>query len=101
MALISVGGLIFVNNLKDINWEDRIVGFTAFFTIMLILLTYSISDGLGFGIIFYTLMMLISRRGKRDKNPNVHRCRNFCRLFHFKSSYLAYYPLQRMPILLS
>ncbi len=69
MALISVGGLIFVNNLKDINWEDRIVGFTAFFTIMLILLTYSISDGLGFGIIFYTLMMLVSRRGKEIKLP--------------------------------
>ncbi len=69
MALISVGGLIFVNNLKDINWSDRIVGFTAFFTIMLIILTYSISDGLGFGLIFYTLMMLVSRRGKEIKLP--------------------------------
>lgn len=69
MALISVGGLIFVGNLKDINWNDRIVGFTAFFTVLLILLTYSISDGLGLGIIFYTLMMLVSRRGKEVKVP--------------------------------
>lgn len=69
MALISVGGLIFVGNLKDINWEDRIIGFTAFFTILLILLTYSISDGLGIGLILYVIMMLISRRGKEVKVP--------------------------------
>lgn len=69
MALISVGGLIFVGNLKDINWEDRIIGFTAFFTIMLILLTYSISDGLGFGLIFYVVMMLVSGRYKEVKLP--------------------------------
>lgn len=69
MALISVGGLIFVNSLKSINWEDRIIGFTAFFTVMLVLLTYSISDGLGLGIIFYTIMMLVSKRGKEIKVP--------------------------------
>ncbi|OQC11220.1 MAG: Guanine/hypoxanthine permease PbuG [Tenericutes bacterium ADurb.Bin087] len=69
MALITVGGLIFVGNLKDVNFEDRIIGFTAFFTIMLILLTYSISDGLGLGLIVYVIMMLVSRRGKEVKIP--------------------------------
>lgn len=69
MALISVGGLIFVGNLKDINFEDRIIGFTAFFTIMLILLTYSISDGLGLGLIMYVVMMLVSKRAKEVKVP--------------------------------
>ncbi|HZJ89159.1 MAG TPA: NCS2 family permease [Bacilli bacterium] len=69
MALISVGGLIFINNLKAINWEDRIVGFTAFFTIILILLTYSISDGLGIGLILYVIMMLVSKRAKEVKLP--------------------------------
>ena len=69
MALISVGGLIFINNLKAINWEDKIIGFTAFFTIMLILLTYSISDGLGIGLILYVVMMLVSKRAKEVKIP--------------------------------
>lgn len=69
MALIIVGGLIFVNNLKDINWNDRIIGFTAFFTVLLILLTYSISDGLGIGLILYVTMMVTSRRGKEVKLP--------------------------------
>ncbi|MDI9511045.1 MAG: NCS2 family permease [Bacillota bacterium] len=69
MALISVGGLIFVGNLKDVNFDDRIIGFTAFFTIMLILLTYSISDGLGLGLIMYVIMMFVSKRGKEVKIP--------------------------------
>lgn len=69
MALISVGGLIFAGNLKDINWEDRIIGFTAFFTILLILLTYSISDGLGIGLILYVIMMVASKRAKEIKAP--------------------------------
>jgi AGZA family xanthine/uracil permease-like MFS transporter len=69
MALISVGGLIFAGNLKDVNWEDRIIGFTAFFTVLLILLTYSISDGLGIGLILYVIMMLMSRRAKEVKIP--------------------------------
>lgn len=69
MALISVGGLIFVNNLKDINWKDTIIGFTAFFTVLLILLSYSISDGLGLGLIIYVLMMLAAKRGKEIRLP--------------------------------
>lgn len=69
MALISVGGLIFAGNLKGINWEDRIIGFTAFFTVLLILLTYSISDGLGIGIILYVVMMVASKRAKEIKIP--------------------------------
>jgi len=63
-ALVCVGASMFVGNLKDINWNDRIVGFTAFLTVVLVLLTYSISDGLGFGLIFYCLAMLVSKRGK-------------------------------------
>ncbi len=69
MALISVGGLIFVGNLKAVNFDDRIIGFTAFFTIMFVLLTYSISDGLGLGLILYVIMMLVSKRGKEVKIP--------------------------------
>ncbi len=63
-ALVSVGASMFAANLKEINWEDRIVAFTAFVTFLLIVLTYSISDGLGIGLIFYCVAMLISRRGK-------------------------------------
>jgi AGZA family xanthine/uracil permease-like MFS transporter len=63
-ALVSVGASMFFANLQAINWNDRLIGFTAFLTIIMIVLTYSISDGLGIGLIFYSIAMLVSKRGK-------------------------------------
>lgn len=63
-ALIIVGAMIFVNNFKDINFNDKIVGFTGFVTVIMVLLTYSISYGLGIGLIVYCVMMLFAHRGK-------------------------------------
>lgn len=63
MALIAVGAMMF-KDLKNINWDDKIVVFTTFLMIILMILTYSISDGLGLGLIFYCVMMLAAKRGK-------------------------------------
>lgn len=68
-ALVCIGGLIFVSNLKHIDWSNIIMGFTAFFTIMFMLFTYSISTGLGVGIILFVVMNLAS--GKRKDNNLV------------------------------
>ncbi|MEG0034523.1 MAG: NCS2 family permease [Bacilli bacterium] len=68
-ALVCVGGLIFANNLKSIKWESFTIGITAFFTIIFMVLTYSISTGLGVGIILYVLMNLAS--GKKEDNNAV------------------------------
>lgn len=65
MALISVGALMFFGNLRDINWDDRVVVYTAFITVVMMILTYSISDGLGFGLILYIAMMLARKQGKQ------------------------------------
>lgn len=67
MALVAVGAMMFSANLKDINWNDRIVTFTAFITITLMMLTYSLSNGLGIGLIMYVIMMLVAGRGKEIK----------------------------------
>ncbi|MEG0529376.1 MAG: NCS2 family permease, partial [Bacilli bacterium] len=45
------------------------IGITAFFTIIFMVLTYSISTGLGVGIILYVLMNLAS--GKKEDNNAV------------------------------
>ncbi len=63
-ALVSVGAMIFVNNLKDVEWNDAIVGFTAFITLIFTVLTYSISTGIGMGLISYCVMCLFARKGK-------------------------------------
>lgn len=63
LALISVGCLMF-GNLKEIDWQDNIVVITTFLIVILMILTYSVSDGLGIGLIAYCIMMLVSKRGK-------------------------------------
>ena len=68
-ALVSVGALIFVNNLKDINWKDSLIGFTAFLTIIFTVLTYSIAKGIGVGLIVYVIMNLFAKKHKEIKLP--------------------------------
>ncbi len=76
LALVAVGASMFTNNLKHINWDDAIIGITAFVTFILTLLTYSISEGLGFGLIVYILMMLVSKRYK-EINPFMYGIAGF------------------------
>ena len=63
LALVSVGCLMF-GNLKEIEWKDTIIVITTFLIVILMILTYSVSDGLGIGLIAYCIMMLVSKRGK-------------------------------------
>lgn len=63
LALVSVGCLMF-GNLKEIEWKDTITVITTFLIVILMILTYSVSDGLGIGLIAYCIMMLVSKRGK-------------------------------------
>ena len=67
LALVAVGALMFINNLKSIDWSNHIIGVTAFTTFLLVVLSYSLSDGIGFGLIVYILMMLVSKRHKEIK----------------------------------
>lgn len=68
-ALVCVGAMIFVNNFKIINLNDKVVAFTSFLTVVFSLLTYSIASGIGIGLIGYIVMMLIARRGKEISVP--------------------------------
>ncbi|MCD8209886.1 MAG: NCS2 family permease [Coprobacillus sp.] len=63
-ALVCVGGLIFVNNIKQIDFKSGVIGFTAFITLIFTLLTYSITIGIGLGLICYCVMMLCSKQAK-------------------------------------
>lgn len=69
-ALVSVGASMF-KSLKDIDWNDSIIVATSFVIIIISILTYSISDGLGFGLIVYTLLMLAAGKGKQT-NPIIY-----------------------------
>ncbi|MET1109994.1 MAG: NCS2 family permease, partial [Allosphingosinicella sp.] len=63
-ALILVGGLMMAP-LVDIAWDDPEVAIPAFLTVAMIPLTFSIANGLAFGITAYALLKLLRGRISR------------------------------------
>ena len=70
-ALFGVGMLIFVNNMKDINWSDKIIAATTFIGLLFTILTFSISLGLGLALISYCVMMISVKKGK-EVSPIIY-----------------------------
>ncbi|HEY0650114.1 NCS2 family permease [Phenylobacterium sp.] len=60
-ALILVGGMMMAP-LTEIDWDDPVVAIPAFLTLVTIPLTFSIANGLAFGVIAYALLKLATRR---------------------------------------
>ena len=65
-ALIIVG-MFMIGNVSKVDWSDPEVALPAFLTIAIMPFAYSISDGIGFGFISYTLIKLA--RGKAKEVP--------------------------------
>lgn len=59
-ALIYVGVLMMKNNVKEIDFGDAIKATSAFLTIIIMVVGYSITDGIGIGMISYTLMSVVA-----------------------------------------
>ena len=68
-ALVVVG-LMMVENVRDIDFSDYTEGFPAFMTILLMVVCYSISEGLVFGVISYVLLKLFGGK-KNELNPVI------------------------------
>jgi adenine/guanine/hypoxanthine permease len=62
-ALILVGSLM-VGALTEVDWGDPVVAIPAFLTLIAIPLTYSIANGLAFGIISYALLTFFTGRAR-------------------------------------
>lgn len=60
-ALVLVGGMMMAP-LTEIDWDDPVVAIPAFLTLVTIPLTFSIANGLAFGVIAYALLKAASRR---------------------------------------
>lgn len=63
-ALIIVGGLMLLP-LTEIEWEDPMAAIPAFLTVAMIPLTFSIANGLAFGITAHAALKLIRGRATR------------------------------------
>jgi len=57
--LIIVGSLM-MKGLKAVDWDDHAVAISAFITVIIMPLTFSIATGISFGFIAYTLIKLLS-----------------------------------------
>ena len=63
-ALIIVGALM-LDGLRAIDWDDYPTLISSFLTVIMMPLTFSIANGVSFGIISYAAIMLLAGRGKR------------------------------------
>ena len=59
-ALIYVGVLMMKNNIKSVDFSNAINAVSAFLTIVIMLLSYSITKGIGFGLLSYTVMTALA-----------------------------------------
>jgi len=62
-ALIVVGSMM-MGPLKEIDWDDYTISIPVFLTIILMPLTFSIANGVSFGVISYCALKLLSGRAK-------------------------------------
>ena len=62
-ALIVVGALM-LEGLRHIDWDDYAISISAFLTIIMMPLTFSIANGVSFGVISFAAIKLVSGRGK-------------------------------------
>jgi len=65
-ALILVGSMM-LSTVSEIRWRDPLIAVPAFLTLMLIPLTYSIANGLGFGIIAWAVIHLVTGKFRRQE----------------------------------
>jgi len=62
-ALIIVGSMM-IKNVTKIEWSDVTESIPAFLALVIMPFTYSITEGIAIGFIFYALLKLVSGRGK-------------------------------------
>ncbi len=64
-ALILVGSMMLAT-ITEIRWTDPLVAIPAFLTLVLIPLTYSIANGLGFGVIAWAVLHIATGRARKQ-----------------------------------
>ncbi|MEW2579790.1 NCS2 family permease [Streptomyces syringium] len=63
-ALLVVGFLIMAANVKEIDWSDFTIAIPAFLTIVSMPFTYSITNGIGIGVLAFILLRVADKRAR-------------------------------------
>ncbi|MCF7931653.1 MAG: NCS2 family permease [Acholeplasmataceae bacterium] len=70
-AAMIVVGTMMASAIGKIDWSDWPIAVSSFITILVMVLTYSISDGIGFGFLTYIIVSVAGKRG-RDVSPLLY-----------------------------
>jgi len=58
-------GISMIENIIKIDWKDILIAIPAFFIIVMMPLSYSITTGIQFGFIFYILVNVVNGKGRK------------------------------------
>lgn len=64
-------GVDMIENIVKINFKDKIIAIPAFFIIIMMPLSYSITSGIQFGFILYAIVNLVNKKGK-EVSPIIY-----------------------------
>ena len=64
-------GLSMIDNIVNINWKNTLMSIPAFFIIIMMPLSYSITTGIQFGFILYVIVNLVNKKGK-EVSPIIY-----------------------------
>ena len=64
-------GLSMIENVAKIDWKDMLMAIPAFFIIVMMPLSYSITTGIQFGFILYVVVNLVNKKGK-EVSPIIY-----------------------------
>ena len=63
-------GMSMIENIVKIDWKDKLIAIPAFFTVIMMPFTYSITTGIQFGFIFYCIVNLVKSETKKKKKKD-------------------------------
>ncbi|WP_028553119.1 NCS2 family permease [Paenibacillus sp. UNC451MF] len=70
-AALIIVGVLMMQSVKEIDFQDFVVAIPAFFTITFIPFTYNIANGISFGVVTYVILASFSRM-TGNNNHKVH-----------------------------
>ncbi|MCR8846758.1 NCS2 family permease [Paenibacillus sp. SC116] len=72
-AALIVVGVLMMQSVNEINFKDLVIGIPAFLTVTFMPFTYSIANGISFGILSYVLLAFVANvSGKGEQKYKIH-----------------------------
>lgn len=72
-AALIVVGVLMVQSIREIDFQDFVIAIPAFLTIVLMPFTYNIANGISFGIVTYVVLAAAANLGgKSEKRYSIH-----------------------------